>query len=78
MRQSHSELAWPIELRRLSNAALNAYKRDLGRKEVTTVNYDKPEVAVLGDAMSVIQGSKNDITDPPDNVTGPSLFEMED
>lgn len=42
------------------------------------MNYDKPEVAVLGDAMSVIQGSKNNITDPPDNVSGPALFEMED
>jgi len=42
------------------------------------MKYNKPEVAVLGDAMSTIQGSKNDITDPPDNVTGPSLFEMED
>lgn len=42
------------------------------------MKYEKPEIAVLGDAMSVIQGSKDHINDPPDNVTGPALFEMED
>jgi hypothetical protein len=42
------------------------------------MKYNKPEIAALGDAAHVIQGSK---AVPPDHITsepGPPDFELED
>lgn len=49
------------------------------RKEVNTMNYSKPEVAVLGDASLLIQGGKQ-VPSDPDQVTliGGSDCELDD
>ena len=43
---------------------------DIKRKEVTIMTYSKPEVAVLGDAASVIQTLGKGFASDRDGVTG--------
>jgi len=41
------------------------------------MTYDKPEIAVLGEANTVIQGPKTSLPESP-NQAGPAAFELED
>jgi hypothetical protein len=40
------------------------FQEKLTRKEETTVNYDKPQVAELGDAAQLIQGTHPNKLEP--------------